>query len=80
MAGKGAARWVPTVRQFAGGKANLTYLLKFPGGEQLVLRKAPLGPIAESSHDMTREYTVLSRLWQGFDKAPRAWRCVTTAT
>ena len=43
-----------------------TYLLKFPAGEQLVLRRPPLGPIAESSHDMTREYTVLSRLWQGF--------------
>jgi len=62
----------PTVRQFAGGKANLTYLLQFPAGEQLVLRRPPLGPVAESSHDMTREYTVLSRLWQGFDKAPRA--------
>ena len=62
----------PTVRQFAGGKANLTYLLDFPGGEQLVLRRPPLGPVAESSHDMTREYTVLSRLWKGFDKAPRA--------
>ena len=62
----------PRVRQFAGGKANLTYLLDFPGGEQLVLRRPPLGPVAESSHDMTREYTVLSRLWKGFDKAPRA--------
>ena len=62
----------PTVRQFAGGKANLTYLLQFPAGEQLVLRRPPLGPVAESSHDMTREYAVLSKLWRGFDKAPRA--------
>jgi aminoglycoside phosphotransferase (APT) family kinase protein len=62
----------PRVMQFAGGKANLTYLLAFPGGEELVLRRPPLGPVAESAHDMTREHTVLSRLWQGFDKAPRA--------
>jgi aminoglycoside phosphotransferase (APT) family kinase protein len=58
--------------QFAGGKANLTYLLLFPAGEELVLRRPPLGPIAESAHDMGREHLVLSKLWQGFDKAPRA--------
>lgn len=62
----------PRVRQFAGGKANLTYLLDFHDGEQLVLRRPPLGPVAESAHDMTREYTVLSRLWKAFDMAPRA--------
>jgi aminoglycoside phosphotransferase (APT) family kinase protein len=62
----------PEVMQFAGGKANLTYLLLFPGGEELVLRRPPLGPIAESAHDMGREHLVLSKLWQGFDKAPRA--------
>jgi aminoglycoside phosphotransferase (APT) family kinase protein len=58
--------------QFSGGKANLTYLLIFPGGEELVLRRPPLGPVAESAHDMSREHTVLSRLWRGFEKAPRA--------
>jgi aminoglycoside phosphotransferase (APT) family kinase protein len=63
----------PEVRQFAGGKANLTYLLSFPAGEELVLRRPPLGPVAESAHDMGREHLVLSRLWQGFDKAPRAY-------
>jgi aminoglycoside phosphotransferase (APT) family kinase protein len=63
----------PEVLQFSGGKANLTYLLRFPGGEELVLRRPPLGPVAESAHDMTREHTVLSRLWAGFDKAPRAF-------
>jgi aminoglycoside phosphotransferase (APT) family kinase protein len=63
----------PDVMQFSGGKANLTYLLRFPAGEELVLRRPPLGPVAESAHDMTREHTVLSKLWQGFDKAPRAF-------
>jgi aminoglycoside phosphotransferase (APT) family kinase protein len=63
---------VPRVTQFSGGKANLTYLLTFPGGEELVLRRPPLGPLAEGSHDMVREHRVLSRLWRAFDKAPRA--------
>ncbi|HJQ75676.1 MAG TPA: phosphotransferase family protein [Acidimicrobiia bacterium] len=62
----------PVVSQFGGGKANLTYLLTFPGGEELVLRRPPLGPVAPGSHDMGREYRVLSRLWEVFDKAPRA--------
>lgn len=62
----------PEVRQFGGGKANLTYLLTFPRGDELVLRRPPLGPVAASSHDMGREYRVLSRLWEAFDKAPRA--------
>lgn len=63
----------PQVAQFSGGKANLTYLLTFPDGEELVLRRPPLGPVAESSHDMGREYRVLSRLWEVFDVAPRAF-------
>lgn len=63
----------PLVRQFGGGKANLTYLLQFPDGEEIVLRRPPLGPVATSSHDMTREFRVLSRLWRVFDKAPRAY-------
>ncbi len=63
---------VPQVRQFGGGKANLTYLLTFPDNTELVLRRPPLGPVAEAAHDMRREFRVLSRLWQSFDKAPKA--------
>ncbi|MEX0864573.1 MAG: phosphotransferase family protein [Acidimicrobiia bacterium] len=62
----------PRVTQFGGGKANLTYLLSFDDGGELVLRRPPLGPVAEGSHDMSREHRVLSRLWRAFDKAPRA--------
>jgi len=62
----------PDVQQFAGGKANLTYLLTFPDKSELVLRRPPLGPIATSAHDMGREFGVLSKLWQSFEKAPRA--------
>lgn len=62
----------PEVAQFGGGKANLTYLLTFPDGSELVLRRPPLGQVAPGAHDMSREYRVLSRLWKSFEKAPRA--------
>ncbi len=58
--------------QFGGGKANLTYLLKFPDSEY-VLRRPPMGPVAPSAHDMSREYRVLSKLWRAFPLAPRAY-------
>ena len=64
------------VRQFGGGHANLTYLLRFGVAGDLVeyvLRRPPLGPVAKGSHDMHREYRALSKLWRGFDKAPRAY-------
>jgi aminoglycoside phosphotransferase (APT) family kinase protein len=64
------------VRQFGGGHANLTYQLRFgqgPEALEYVLRRPPLGPVAKSSHDMNREYRALSKLWQRFDKAPRAY-------
>lgn len=69
---EGLPEGMPHVSQFGGGKANLTYLLTFPDGSELVLRRPPLGPVAASAHDMSREYRVLSRLWKAFDKAPKA--------
>ncbi len=60
------------VLQFPGGHANLTYLLRF-GSRELVLRRPPLGPVAPRSHDMAREYRVLSRLADHFPPAPRAY-------
>lgn len=62
----------PKVRQFGGGKANLTYLLDYDE-VQYVLRRPPLGPVAESAHDMKREYTVLSHLHEVYPLAPRAF-------
>jgi aminoglycoside phosphotransferase (APT) family kinase protein len=62
----------PRIEQFGGGKANLTYLLTFPNGSELVLRRPPLGAVAPGAHDMAREYRVLSNLWQEFPRAPRA--------
>lgn len=69
---KGMPDGRPEVAQFGGGKANLTYLLTFPDGTELVLRRPPLGRVAPGAHDMSREYHVLSRLWESFNKAPRA--------
>ena len=60
-----------SVRQFGGGKANLTYLLDF-GSHQYVLRRPPLGPLAPTAHDMSREYKVLSVLYKKFPYAPQA--------
>jgi len=58
--------------QFAGGHANLTYLLRY-GAAEYVLRRPPLGPVAPSSHDMGREYRVLSVLYTAYPLAPRAF-------
>ncbi len=58
--------------QFPGGHSNLTYLLRFGDG-QYVLRRPPLGPVAPTAHDMTREYRVLSALWPVFPPAPRPY-------
>ena len=61
-----------TVRQFPGGHANLTYLVSF-GPTDYVLRRPPRGPIAPTSHDMSREHRVLARLGEAFPLAPRSF-------
>lgn len=58
--------------QFPGGKANLTYRAT-AGDVELVLRRPPLGPVAPGSHDMRREYRVLSVLHEAYPPAPRAY-------
>ena len=59
------------VRQFGGGKANLTYLVRF-GAQEFVLRRPPLGPIPPGAHDMRREHRVLSVLYRRYKPAPRS--------
>ena len=61
-----------TVRQFGGGAANLTYLLDY-GKQEYVLRRPPLGPVAKTAHDMSREFKVLSVLYKAYPHAPRAF-------
>src|SRR5580704_9617336 len=64
-----------SVAQFHGGKANLTYLLRFGEGKSLrefVLRRPPLGPIPPGAHDMRREHRVLSALSRRYPLAPQS--------
>jgi aminoglycoside phosphotransferase (APT) family kinase protein len=68
-----------SLAQFRGGRANLTYLLRF-GASEYVLRRPPLGPIAQGAHDMGREHRVLSRLWRHFELAPRCYLHCTDET
>ncbi|HXG22639.1 MAG TPA: phosphotransferase family protein [Methylomirabilota bacterium] len=58
--------------QFAGGHANLTYLVRF-GEHEYVLRRPPSGPVAAGAYDMAREYRVLSALWRVFPPASRPY-------
>jgi aminoglycoside phosphotransferase (APT) family kinase protein len=58
--------------QFIGGRANLTYLLRF-GAQEYVLRRPPPPPVAPGAHDMAREYRVLSALHPLFPLAPHAY-------
>src|SRR5437764_14051067 len=67
----GAAEGPLSVRQFGGGKANLTYLLRL-GEREFVLRRPPLGPIPPGAHDMRREHRVLSVLHRRYPLAPRS--------
>ncbi|GIS72577.1 MAG: hypothetical protein CM1200mP10_21540 [Candidatus Neomarinimicrobiota bacterium] len=58
------------VRQFGGGKANLTYLLDY-GEREYVFADLPWAG-GTNSPDMAREYKVLSVLHENFPYAPQA--------
>ena len=57
------------VLQFPSGFSNLTYLIK-AGDNRLVLRRPPHGANIKSGHDMSREFKVLSKLKNHFNKVP----------
>lgn len=59
----------PAPRQFAGGLANLNYLVQV-NGTALVFRRPPSGPLAHGASDMAREARVLSRLPLAYPLAP----------
>jgi aminoglycoside phosphotransferase (APT) family kinase protein len=58
------------IGQFPGGHSNLTYLLQW-GGQEYVLRRAPVGPVPPKAHDMVREAKLLQRVHPHFPLAPR---------
>ena len=51
----------PPPRQFAGGLANLNYLIHLDG-KPVVLRRPPMGELPAGAYDMAREFRILSRL------------------
>lgn len=58
------------IEQFPGGHSNLTYLIRF-GGDEFVLRRPPMGPVAPKAHDIPREFRLLSKVHPHFPYAPR---------
>jgi aminoglycoside phosphotransferase (APT) family kinase protein len=60
----------PPPRQFAGGLANLNYLIHLDGGPA-VLRRPPLGELPAGAYDMAREFRLLSRLPDALPFVPR---------
>lgn len=60
------------IHQFRGGHSNLTYLLRI-NGREMVLRRAPLGPVPPKAHDMVREARVLEAVHPHFQPAPQVF-------
>lgn len=51
----------PSIKQFASGSSNLTYLIQYQNRD-LVLRRPPFGTKAKGAHSMYREYRVMNQL------------------
>lgn len=64
-------------RRFAGGLANLNYLVRLADGDWAVFRRPPPGPLPSGAHDMAREHRILSRLWEQLPAAPRSLHLCT---
>ena len=60
----------PPPRQFAGGLANLNYLI-YLDGKPAVLRRPPMGELPAGAYDMAREHRILSRLHTALPFVPR---------
>jgi aminoglycoside phosphotransferase (APT) family kinase protein len=46
----------------AGGRSNLTFLVRDGGGRRVVLRRPPISHVLASAHDMGREHRIISAL------------------
>ncbi|MGC0362132.1 aminoglycoside phosphotransferase (APT) family kinase protein [Rhodococcus sp. 27YEA15] len=60
----------PQVKQFSGGASNLTYLLSYPSGREVIVRRPPPGTKSEGAHEMGREYRVQTALRPHFPLVP----------
>lgn len=59
----------PEISQFAGGKSNLTYRLKYTN-DDLVVRRPPFGTKAKTAHSMIREYRIMNELKPVYPSVP----------
>ena len=55
----------------AGGKSNLTYVITDSAGQELILRRPPLGHVLATAHDMGRESRVIAALAASSVPVPR---------
>jgi aminoglycoside phosphotransferase (APT) family kinase protein len=69
----------PPPRQFAGGLANLNYLI-YLEGRPAVLRRPPFGVLPAGAYDMGREFRILSRLPDALAFVPRGLFLCSDAT
>jgi len=61
--------------QYKGGYSNLTYMIRI-GGQEMVLRRPPLGKKISKAHDMVREFRILQALQKaGYTKIPKPILC-----
>ena len=58
------------ISQFPNGFSNLTYLIRQDSTEY-VLRRGPHGATVKSGHDMHREFKILTKLKQVYNKVPK---------
>lgn len=59
-------------KRLAGGHSNLTYHLQSANGEQVVIRRPPLGKLLPKAHDMSREWALISALGESNVPVPKA--------
>jgi len=57
------------ISQFAGGKSNLTYRLKYTN-DDLVVRRPPFGTKSKTAHSMIREYRIMNELKPVYASVP----------
>jgi aminoglycoside phosphotransferase (APT) family kinase protein len=69
----------PPPRQFAGGLANLNFLVHLDG-KPAVLRRPPLGELPAGAYNMAREFRILSRLPDALPFVPRGLFLCTDPT
>jgi aminoglycoside phosphotransferase (APT) family kinase protein len=62
----------PSLAQFPGGRANLSYLIRFDE-QEYALRRPPLSPVVPRERDMKREYSIPSKLCDQFRLVPRSY-------